>query len=274
MLLGRPKGYWAESGCSGGQSCTIEISSSITAGTIKQEEWSKELTQSISATITAGLEVEAAGVTGSVETSYTSSTTGMIGSAQTLINSNDLTTGQKCTVPTDMTNFDIYKIWQWTVSTPVGTNDVVAKTCDITCTPDGNAPKFLPGWPESIKACKWKTGETRDKFEPVILHRKTPPPTQRNPKDACVRFFSGENGGGRMSKQCTDLSNSISYTFHQLPDQLINQVRSYKCGKNISYFNAVKKSGDIQRIYCGSRDQSHKIPSTTIDSRTVSIHRS
>lgn len=269
LLPGRPKGYWAPSGCSGGQSCSLTMTSSIDAGTINQEDWSQEFSQSVSLAITAGLEVEAAGVTGSLETTFTSSSTGTVGSAQSLIKSKNLTAGSECTTPTDMTEYDIYKIWQWVVSTPVGDDNVIVKTCDITCTPDGSAPTYLPGWPEAINACKWKKGEARPNFAPVEIPKITPPAVQRNPQDSCVRFYSGDNGGGRMKEECTDLSKA--YTFHRLPEKLVNGVQSYKCGQKVASFNAVKKSGAIERIACGSRDQIQKIPRTTIDTPTVSI---
>ena len=60
---------------------------------------------------------------------------------------------EKCTAKIDMINYNIHSVWQWIVSTKVGADDVVIKTCTITCRPDAEAPKYLPGSHEDIGSC-------------------------------------------------------------------------------------------------------------------------
>jgi hypothetical protein len=56
-----------------------------------------------------------------------------------------------------MRDLKIHVIWQWVADThySVGSTDTTdtIRSRSFTCTPNGDAPKYLPNSPEDVKAC-------------------------------------------------------------------------------------------------------------------------
>jgi len=149
VQIGKPEGEWVR-GCGGGQNCKATIARSLDIGTMKEASWNAEVRSSVSVAVEAG--AEAAGV--SAKTTVTASLEAAYGEAASIARSKSNGFSDSCEQEFDMVKFNIYRVWQWQVTTPVDGSTVTIKTCTVTCTPDDIKPGYLPGEPSALKACK------------------------------------------------------------------------------------------------------------------------
>ncbi len=223
-----PTGKWVF-GCGGSQGCTKKLSSAVENTISKEESTSKEVMNAFSMTVSIGFEFE--GISGGAEMTSSSSTT--TSEALTLASSGMTGIGEECEIPTDMEKYQIYSVWQWVIEAYVGTDRVSTKTCQVTCTPTGAAPKFLPGAPEAINACL--IPRTSASELAAIEMAKT---ERERPKN-CATLYTGVNGTGKKLTLCEQDHNWKEYT--NLGSTGVNKhshhyaLKSIKCGSNIHH---------------------------------------
>lgn len=211
--LGVPEGTWTL-GCSGGQGCTQTLFSSVENTVSSETTSSKEVMDAFSATVSTGFEF--GGAEGSAEFTASSSTT--TSEALTLASSGTTGNGSECETEIDMTEYQIASVWQWTIQARVGNGRVATTTCQVTCTPTGAPPNYLPGAPESINACLVpRTDETQlaavaaardeqlaaaQRAEAQRVAAAAQAAAAELRAASCVTFFTGPNGTGAPATVC------------------------------------------------------------------------
>ena len=251
--IGVPEGIWVD-GCGGGQGCTQTLFSSVENTVSKEESSSKEVMTAFSATVSGGFEF--AGASGGAE--FTSSTETTVGQALTLASSGTTGNSSECETEMDMTEYQIAKVWQWTIQAKVGPNKVATKTCQVTCTPTAAPPTYLPGAPESINACLVKrTDETevaavaaataeqdavKQRAEVQRVAAAAQAKAAQDRAASCVTFYKGPNGTGEAATVCgADQSgwtgSSVEYANLGTPGNNSHHydVVSFKCAPGVGY---------------------------------------
>lgn len=241
----RPTGKWVI-GCGGNQGCETELSSSVENTVSKEETTSKEVMNAFSATVSAGFEFE--GISGGAEMTSSSSTT--TSEALTLASSGTKGKVATCKTPTDMKEYQVYNVWQWSIEAYVGTGKVSTVTCQTTCTPTGMPPKYLPGAPEAIEAClikktdatilaaqnqaRTETEGANAKQAAAIAAKASAAKAAAEKEATCATFSSEPYGKGTSVKLCGQ-DNWNKYTNLGSPgtNNLHGQVKSVLCGSGL-----------------------------------------
>jgi len=147
-----PTGSWVLA-CSGAQNCSSQIEESLSIGNSEKHTFSNEVSESLSVEVSS--KIASKSTFSSVESGL--KVTGTVAGKH--INASELvknqTDGHKesCGFTTDLTNFNIHSVWQWSVSTAYQGTSVVARTCQVACTPNGNPPGYDAGDPRNIGSC-------------------------------------------------------------------------------------------------------------------------
>jgi hypothetical protein len=251
--LGVAEGRWTL-GCAGGQGCTQTLFSSVENTVSSEASTSKEVMDAFSATVSTGFEFGGA----SGEAEFTASTSTTTSEALTLASSGTTGNASECETAIDMTQYQISSVWQWTIQAQVGNGRVATTTCQVTCTPTGAPPAYLPGAPEAINACLVpRTDETQIAAVQAARDEQTAAAQRASAQRAedaalaaaaqlraasCVTFFTGPNGTGAAATVCgTDQSswtgNSVEYANLGTPGTNSHHysVQSFRCAPEGGY---------------------------------------
>ena len=143
------QGTWANL-CSGAQKCTGRVTSGITTS----EQAAKTITNAakahLSTTISTSLKFGETGVNLSATAGFEVAHS----EASRIARTAQVNQQNFCNVTTDTVGTNIHAVWQWTVTGRLNGNPITIKTCQITCTPDGRSPKYVPGSKEDIGSCQ------------------------------------------------------------------------------------------------------------------------
>ncbi|MFT5798562.1 MAG: hypothetical protein ACI84R_002629 [Candidatus Azotimanducaceae bacterium] len=147
---GTPVGTWSTP-CSGGQNCSSQIETSMQFGSSEKNTFSKEVSESLSVTVTSISGNKLDGVENSV--SVTGTVAGKHTKVREMLTSKTDGHSESCKYDIDMVNFNIAYIWQWNVETSYQGTAVKIGTCQVACTPNSYAPTFPPNDPRNIGSC-------------------------------------------------------------------------------------------------------------------------
>ena len=148
IQLGVPVGRWIVAG-SGGQNLTVGLEKALWTGNITESQFTKEVRESLSATIGSQIEFGGSVLSSSVSSSLETATS----EARRIVSEKRVGYTERCQQTVDQIQFNISTVWQWEVVTRVGNEPVSVRTCQITCTADATAPAYLPGDSASFLAC-------------------------------------------------------------------------------------------------------------------------
>lgn len=149
--VGKAQAYW-DLVCN--KACTISNTVTVTNGSTHETIKSAEETNSVSKSLTIGVEFPYGVSAEASISSDDSKTQGQsFSSAISSERSSEDTKGQEYT-PEDFNRYGIESIWRWIAKVKMqsGKNIIVA-TNKYTCTPNGDRPKYLPGAPQDIGSC-------------------------------------------------------------------------------------------------------------------------
>jgi hypothetical protein len=239
-----PKGSWVYA-CGGGQNCTQTFSSSLDVENSSEKSSASEKTTAFSATVSAGFEF--AGSSGGAE--FTSSTESTTSEALAIARSSSVGTVSECETEIDMTDYQIYSVWQWQMAAQVGNDRVAVKTCQVTCTPTGEPPSFLPGSERAINACLIERGTEEaalalnaikaDAAAKVATQEKAAATVKltADRSASCVTFYSEPYGKGTAATLCGADDNWADYTNLGSPgtNDLHYAVQSFMCKPGVGY---------------------------------------
>jgi hypothetical protein len=243
-----PKGSWVFA-CGGGQQCTQTFSSSLDVENSSEKTSASEKTTAFSATVSAGFEF--AGASGGAE--LTSSTESTTSEALAIAKSSSVGIVSECETETDMTTYQIYNVWQWQMEAQVGRDRVAVKTCQVTCTPTGEPPSFLPGSEKAIKAClierdteeaalalgAIKADADHARMAKLAAQEKaaTTATLAAARATSCVTFYSEPYGKGTAATLCGADDNWADYTNLGTPgtNDLHYAVQSFMCKPGVGY---------------------------------------
>lgn len=178
LIASKPQGSWDKL-CAG--NCNEQYSEQITNETGTETTVSEETKSAISVALEAGIEFEGVG---SAKTTVTASLEKSIGkSMSNRVMRSESKTKVKNVVytPEQMSTFNIHAVWQWIAKTKLSNGQsYILRTEEITCTPDGIEPSYLPGSKEHIGACTGKNAAATEKPQdatPKPTTVETPKPT-------------------------------------------------------------------------------------------------
>ncbi len=155
--VGQPSARW-EVLCAGGQECKFEIAESLELGNRAQSSWTKTKAEEVANKISIGVKFEWSNVEINPGAERTKTASETIERAASIVREKTEGYRASCGQTVDMTTYNIHAIWQLVISTPVDDIPLSIRTCQVTCTPDGDAPSYVPGAPEHIGSCLVERG--------------------------------------------------------------------------------------------------------------------
>ncbi|MEW8256938.1 MAG: hypothetical protein AB2747_21480 [Candidatus Thiodiazotropha taylori] len=155
--IGQPTARW-EVLCAGGQECKFEVAESLELGNRSEESWTQKKAESVANKISGGVKFEVLGVGISGGAEHTETVTETTERAASIVREKTEGYRASCGQTIDMTTYNIHAVWQLVISTPVDDIPLHIRTCQVTCTPDGDGPSYVPGAPEHIGSCLVERG--------------------------------------------------------------------------------------------------------------------
>lgn len=151
VSAGKVTGQWVRV-CQ--QFCNMTFKHEITNTTTNTVETSSEIREALSVTLEAGVEFGGA----SASTSVTASQERSVGQRMSQELATAGMTGTETTINLSLEQMEergLFAIWQWVATTQLSNGQsIVLTTVKYTCTPDAQAPQYLPDTPEDVRACR------------------------------------------------------------------------------------------------------------------------
>ncbi|WP_291994943.1 hypothetical protein [Candidatus Accumulibacter sp. ACC003] len=151
VSAGKAIGSW-EPVCAG--MCNRNRSKETTLQKTAETTHSQETMNAVSVALEAGVEFGGA----SAKTTVTASQEKRIGQSMSesfMRGETNTDTSNYVLSTAEMRGLNIYAVWQWAAKTKLNTGEeIVVLSNNITCTRNAEKPKYLPGSPEDLVACK------------------------------------------------------------------------------------------------------------------------